>query len=148
MWQRCCNVKGHTEDLRGGRHGSGDRDPPPYRWDPSVALLRADLDAAFLHVYGLTLIEAEHMLGSLFIVREYEECDHGWYRRTRRLILQAYDRMAAAIAHGGTGWTSLANIPRGGAPSDAVSGGFRLTGVRRTVAQHGRDAAQRARTEG
>ena len=54
---------------------------PPFRWDPERrALLRADLDAAFLHVYGLTRPEAEHVLDSFFVVRKYEERDHGEYR--------------------------------------------------------------------
>lgn len=83
--------------------------------NPSVALLRADLEAAFLHVYGLTRAEAEHVLDSFFVVRKYEERDLGEHR-TRRLVLQAYDRMAAAIARGGTGWTSLAAVPAGAGP--------------------------------
>ena len=70
-------------------------DGPPFRWNPERrALLRADLDAAMLHVYGLNRREAEHVLDSFPVVRKYEERDHGEYR-TRRLILDAYDRMAA-----------------------------------------------------
>lgn len=91
-------------------------DGPPFRWDPERrALLRADLDAAFLHVYGLTRPEAEHVLDSFFVVRKYEERDHGEFR-TRRLVLDAYDRMAAAIARHGDGWTSLAPTPAGSGP--------------------------------
>ncbi|MER7433965.1 DNA methyltransferase [Pseudonocardia alni] len=91
-------------------------DGPPFRWDPGRrALLRADLDAAFLHVYGLTRPEAEHVLDSFFVVRKYEERDHGEYR-TRRLVLDAYDRMAAAVEAGGTGWTPLADTPAGDGP--------------------------------
>ncbi|MGD9525491.1 Eco57I restriction-modification methylase domain-containing protein [Pseudonocardia sp.] len=90
-------------------------DGPPFRWDPERrALLRADLDAAFLHVYGLTRPEAEHVLDSFFVVRKYEERDHGEYR-TRRLVLDAYDRMAAAIASG-PAWTPLADLPAGSGP--------------------------------
>jgi methylase of polypeptide subunit release factors len=89
-------------------HDSG----PPFRWDPERrALLRADLDAAFLHVYGLTRPEAEHVLDSFFVVRKYEERDHGEYR-TRRLVLDAYDRMAVAMA-GGAAWAPLAEVPAG-----------------------------------
>ncbi|EHB48619.1 putative type II DNA modification enzyme [Mycolicibacterium rhodesiae JS60] len=91
-------------------------DGPPFHWDPERrALLRADLDAAFLHVYGLTRVEAEHVLDSFFVIRKYEERDHGEYR-TRRLVLEAYDRMAAAITQGGTGWKPLADIPAGQGP--------------------------------
>lgn len=73
-----------------GDHGA------PFHWNPERrSLLRADLDAAFLHVYGLTRSESEHVLDSFSVVRKYEERDHGEYR-TRRLVLEAYDRMAAA----------------------------------------------------
>ncbi|MEU1955654.1 hypothetical protein [Nocardia rhamnosiphila] len=88
-------------------------DGEPFRWDPDRrALLRADLDAAFLHVYGLSRPEVEHVLDSFPVVRKYEERDFGEYR-TRRLVLSAYDRMTAAIAAEGTGWTSLAEQPAG-----------------------------------
>jgi hypothetical protein len=86
---------------------------PPFRWDADRrALLRADLDAAFLHIYGLGRGEAVHVLDSFFVVRKYEERDLGEYR-TRRLVLEAYDRIAKAIANGGTGWKPLADIPAG-----------------------------------
>ncbi|OBH19935.1 Eco57I restriction-modification methylase domain-containing protein [Mycolicibacter sinensis] len=89
---------------------------PPFRWDSERrALLRADLDAAFLHIYGLRRDEAEHVLDSFFVVRKYEERDFGEYR-TRRLVLEAYDRIATAIANGGTGWKPLADIPAGQGP--------------------------------
>lgn len=91
-------------------------DGPPFRWDPERrARLRADLDAAFLHIYGLRRDEAEHVLDSFFVVRKYEVRDFGEYR-TRRLVLEAYDRMAAAIATGGTGWKPLVDIPAGNGP--------------------------------
>jgi hypothetical protein len=91
-------------------------DGPPFNWDPERrALLRADLDAAMLHVYGLTRAEAEHVLDSFPVVRKYEERDLGEYR-TRRLVLDAYDRMATATARGGRGWTPLAAIPAGQGP--------------------------------
>ncbi len=91
-------------------------DGPPFRWDPERrALLRADLDAGFLHVYGLDRDEAEHVLDSFPVVRKYEERDVGEYR-TKRLVLEAYDRMAEAIADGGTGWQPLADPPAGHGP--------------------------------
>ena len=96
-----------------------DDDGPPFRWDPDRrSLLRADLDAAMLHVYGLTRAEAEHVLDSFPVVRKYDERDHGEYR-TRRLVLEAYDRMTAATAGGGSGWTPLAGLPAGRGPRHA-----------------------------
>lgn len=97
-----------------------DDNGPPFRWDPERrALLRADLDAAFLHVYGLTRAEAEHVLESFFVLRKYELRDYGEFR-TRRLVLEAYDRMAAANSRGGTGWAPLADIPAGQGPRHAA----------------------------
>ncbi len=101
-------LKPYAEDL-------GDQGPP-FHWDPERrALLRADLDAGFLHVYGLDREEAEHVLDSFTVVRKYEERDHGEYR-TKRLVLEAYDRMAQAIADGGKGWEPLADPPAGTGP--------------------------------
>ena len=91
-------------------------DGPPFRWDPERrALLRADLDAAFMHMHGLNRQEAEHVLNSFFVVRKYDERDHGEYR-TKRLVLEAYDCMAGAIAKGGKGWQGLADVPAGSGP--------------------------------
>ena len=86
-------------------------------------MLKADLDAGFLHVYGLERPEAEHVLDSFTIVRKNEERDYGEYR-TKRLVLEAYDRMAQAIANGGEGWEPLADSPAGQGPRhDETSGG-------------------------
>jgi hypothetical protein len=41
--------------------------------------------------------------------------DHGEYR-TRRLVLDAYNRMATATARGGSEWTRLAGQPAGHGP--------------------------------
>ena len=86
---------------------------PPFRWaSERRSLLRADLDAAFLHIYGLTRSEAEHVLDSFPVVRKYDERDYGEYR-TRRLVLESYDRMASAAVRGGAGWSPLADLPAG-----------------------------------
>jgi len=91
-------------------------DGAPFRWDPlRRALLRADLDAAFFHVYGLTRSETEHVLDAFPVVRRYEERDQGEYR-TRRIVLEAYDRMSTATVRGGAGWEPLAGVPAGQGP--------------------------------
>jgi hypothetical protein len=101
-------LKPYAEDL-------GD-DGPPFHWDAERrVLLRADLDAAFLHVYGLSREESEYVLDSFPVVRKYEKRDYGEYR-TRSLILEAYDRMDSAVANGGKGWRPLADIPAGFGP--------------------------------
>lgn len=101
-------LKSYAKDL--GDKGS------PFHWIPERrALLRADLDACFLHLYGLDRGEAEHVLDSFFVVRKYEERDFGEFR-TKRLTLEAYDRMTAAITNGGKGWKPLADPPAGHGP--------------------------------
>jgi len=105
-------LKPYAEDL-------GD-DGAPFHWDAERrALLRADLDAGFMHVYGLGRDEAKHVLDSFFVVRKYEERDFGEYR-TKRLVLEAYDRMAQASANGGKGWKPLADPPAGSGPRHAA----------------------------
>jgi hypothetical protein len=85
-------IAGYARDL-------GD-DGPPFRWDPARReQMRAELDGAMFHVYGLTRAETEHVLDSFFVVRKYEMRDHGEFR-TRRLVLERYDAMSEAIRTG------------------------------------------------
>ncbi len=72
-------------------------DGPPFRWDPERrALLRAELDAAFFHLYGLSREEVEYVMDTFPIVRKKDEKAYGEYR-TKRLILEAYDALAKAM---------------------------------------------------
>jgi hypothetical protein len=75
-------------------------DGPPFRWDPERrALLRAELDAAFFHLYGLPRDDVDYVMETFPIVKRHDEAAHGHYR-TKRLILERYDAMAAAAATG------------------------------------------------
>ncbi|MER7485673.1 DNA methyltransferase [Streptomyces sp. NPDC126497] len=68
----------------------------PFRWDGARReVIRAELDALFLHLYGISREDAEYILGTFPIVRRKDEAEHGTYR-TRDLILAEYDRMAQA----------------------------------------------------
>jgi hypothetical protein len=72
----------------------------PFRWDPERrVILQAEIDAALLHLYGLTKEQGEILLDSFAVLRKYEERDHGEFR-TRELVLTAYDAMAEAKAAG------------------------------------------------
>ena len=72
----------------------------PFRWLPDRrAQLVAELDAAMMHVYGLSRAEAEHVLDSFFVVAKVEKRDLGEYR-TKRLVLHAYDALTQATATG------------------------------------------------
>jgi hypothetical protein len=78
---------------------------PPFRWDPSRrALLRAELDAWYAHAYGLTRDELRYVLDpadvmgpdwpseTFRVLKNNEEREFGEYR-TRRLVLEAWDRL-------------------------------------------------------
>jgi hypothetical protein len=87
------------------------RETPPYRWDPSRRqILQAEIDAAVLHLFGLNGEQAKWVLDSFTVLRKYEERDHGEFR-TKRLVLTAYDAMAAAKASGTAYQTPLSPPP-------------------------------------
>lgn len=84
--------------------GEGDS-PKPFRWDEARrAQLRAELDAYYARLYGLTRDELRYILdpkdvhgpdfpGETFrVLKEKEEKAYGEFR-TRRLVLEAWDKM-------------------------------------------------------
>jgi len=92
-------------------------DGPPFIWDEERRFLsRAELDAAFFHLYLGTEEEwkqngskellayfpsprhaVEHIMDTFRILRERDEAAYGTYR-TKDTILEIYDEMAEAIA--------------------------------------------------
>jgi hypothetical protein len=94
-----------AEDMRGFAEEVG-FDGPPFQWDETRRMqLRADLDAYFAHLYGLTREELRYILdpkdlfganfpGETFrILRNRDVSEYGEYR-TRRLVLEAFDKLA------------------------------------------------------
>ena len=82
-------------------------DGPPFAWNEDRrADLRADLDAFYARAYGLTRDELRYILDpadvkgpdypseTFRVLKEKEIRQHGEYR-TRRLVLEAWDRMEA-----------------------------------------------------
>ncbi len=82
-------------------------DGPPFVWDEDRrANLRADLDTFYARAYGLTRDELRYILDpadvmgedypseTFRVLKEKEIRQHGEYR-TRRLVLEAWDRMEA-----------------------------------------------------
>ncbi|MEU8602875.1 Eco57I restriction-modification methylase domain-containing protein [Streptomyces parvulus] len=68
----------------------------PFRWDEDRrAIIRAELDALFFHLYGITRDDTSYILDTFNVVRDNDIKAHGEYR-TKNLILAEYDRMAAA----------------------------------------------------
>ncbi|WP_037409303.1 Eco57I restriction-modification methylase domain-containing protein [Candidatus Solirubrobacter pratensis] len=71
--------------------------PGPFVWDPARReAIRAELDGALVHLYGLDREDAEHVLDSFAVARKYDEAEHREFR-TKRLVLERYDALAAAI---------------------------------------------------
>jgi hypothetical protein len=82
-------------------------DGSPFRWNPDRRfLLRAELDAAFFHLYGISRDDADHILDTFPIVRKNDEKAYGEYR-TKRVILEIYDAMAEASRTGRSYQTRL-----------------------------------------
>ena len=96
----------------------GDDPGAPFHWLPGRRdQIRAELDAAMLHLYGLDRADAEHVLDSFFVLAKYEQRDHGEFR-TKRLVLAAYDAMAAAAA--ASPFVSPLDPPSGEGPRHAA----------------------------
>jgi hypothetical protein len=75
-------------------------DGPPFVWDPlRRELLRAELDAAYFHLYGVGRDDTDHILDTFNVLREREQRTSGEYR-TKRLILDRYDAMSTAVRSG------------------------------------------------
>jgi hypothetical protein len=73
---------------------------PPFKWDEERrALLRAELDACFFQLYGIERDDVDYILGTFPIVNRKDVAKYG-EERTRRLILERYDALAAATASG------------------------------------------------
>ncbi|MEU9168874.1 DNA methyltransferase [Streptomyces sp. NPDC048420] len=96
----------------------------PYRWDPDRrVIIRAELDALFFHLYGITRDDTTYILDTFNITRDKDIKTHGEYR-TKNLILAEYDRMAAAgltletpLTEGESGtYRSTLNPPPGEGP--------------------------------
>jgi type I restriction-modification system DNA methylase subunit len=86
---------------------------PPFMWDEERrAHLRADLDGLFGHLYGLKREELEYLLETFGGLedepRGLKENDLKKYGefRTKRLVLEAYDRLAGTDLVDGHGATS------------------------------------------
>ncbi|MCS4193524.1 hypothetical protein GGP50_001745 [Salinibacter ruber] len=70
---------------------------PPFMWDGERRrFLRAELDALYGHLYGLSHDELGYILETFPIVKEQDIEDFGDYR-TKKLILHCFDQLEEAI---------------------------------------------------
>jgi len=73
---------------------------PPFLWDDGRRFhIRAELDAAFFHLYGIARDDVDYIMESFWIVRNKDEKAHGSYR-TKEAILDRYHAMQRAIDTG------------------------------------------------
>jgi hypothetical protein len=72
-------------------------DGEPFRWeDERRAEMRAELDAAFFHLYGIERNDIDYIMETFPIVKRKDVERHGSFR-TKELILGVYDEMAEAM---------------------------------------------------
>ncbi len=82
----------------------------PFKWDSARReLLRAEIDAALFHLYGIRRDDVDYIMDTFPIVKRKDESAHGEYR-TKRLILERYDALAEAAASG-TEYQTVLNPP-------------------------------------
>jgi len=61
--------------------------------------LRAELDALYFHLYGISRDDVDYIMETFPIVKRKDEAEHGCYR-TKLAILEVYDEMARCRAEG------------------------------------------------
>jgi hypothetical protein len=86
-------------------------DNPPFRWsDERRFLLRCELDGAYFHLYGIERADVDYILETFPIVKQRDEDLYGDYR-TKRVILEIYDRMKQSMDTGEPYQTALQPPP-------------------------------------
>jgi hypothetical protein len=97
-------------DVRPFARDCGDSGPP-YIWSPDRRfVMQAELDAAFFHLYGISRDDAEYILGTFDVLERAEVRRRGEFR-TKRVVLERYDALAAA-AMSGKAYVSPLGPPR------------------------------------
>lgn len=88
-----------TWDLQPFARDVGD-EGPPYIWEPERRfMLRCELDAAFFHLYGIPRDDVDYILDTFPVVKKNDEKTFGEFR-TKRVVIERYDALAAAAASG------------------------------------------------
>ena len=86
-------------DLKAFAEDCGDNGPP-FIWDSERRFqLRCEIDAAFFHLYGISQDDAAYILDTFPVLKKSETRESGEYR-TKRVVLETYDALAAAAATG------------------------------------------------
>ena len=92
-----------------GDHGA------PFHWDDDRRFTtRAELDAAFFHLYGIDRGDADYIMETFPVVKKRDEQRCGTFR-TKELILEIYDAMTEA-ARTGKPYQTILDPPPGQGP--------------------------------
>lgn len=74
-------------------------DGPPFRWDVARrAQLRAELDAAFFHLYGVSRDDAAYIMDTFLVFKARDEERNGGVYKTKETIVAIYDEIAEAMS--------------------------------------------------
>jgi len=83
----------------------------PFRWnDARRFLLRCELDAAYFHLYGIERADVDYIMDTFRVAKDENEHQYGEYR-TKRVILEIYDKMKQAMDTGESYQTALQPPP-------------------------------------
>ena len=90
-------------------------DDPPFQWDEERRfVIRAELDAAFFHLYGIERDDVDYIMETFPIVKRKDEQRYGSFR-TKEFILEIYDAMTEA-ARTGKPYQTILDPPPGQGP--------------------------------
>ena len=76
--------------------------------------MRAELDAAFFHLYGIEREDVDYIMETFPVVKKRDEQRYGTFR-TKELILEIYDAMTEA-ARTGKPYQTILDPPPGQGP--------------------------------
>jgi hypothetical protein len=105
-----------NSEMKGFGEGCGYKGLP-FKWEEEERFqLRCELDAAYFHLYQIERNDVDYILETFPIVKKKDEARYQEYR-TKRMILEIYDKLAEAIKSGKP-YQSCLNPP----PADASCG--------------------------
>lgn len=86
-------------------------DGPPFKWDEERRfLIRCELDAAYFHLYEINRDDVDYIMDTFPITERKDQDKYGYYR-TKKEILEIYDKMADAMETGRPYQTKLEPPP-------------------------------------